>query len=225
MPWIIPHVARYKRFILSVVLATLVGSVLSAAIPSLTGLAFNEVLRPQPDAGQLLTLALGLAGVVLLRGAVDLAGRFSAEFLAKRFQRDARDELYASLLGKSQTFHNRQRVGDIMARANNDAWLLSDMIVPGADIIFDSFVNLAMTCLFIGLLNPQLLLAPVLFTVAFLIALRFYMRQLAPVNAGMREQFGTLNAGLTEAVTGIEVVKATAQEDQEQRKFEQHASK
>ncbi len=223
--WIISHVARYKRFILSVVLATLVASVLSAAIPSLTGLAFNEVLRPQPDAGQLLTLALALVAVVLVRGATDLVGRFSAEFLAKRFQRDARDELYASLLGKSQTFHNRQRVGDIMARANNDAWLLSDMIVPGVDIIFDSFVNLAMTCLFIGLLNPQLLLAPVLFTITFLIALRFYMRQLAPVNAGMREQFGTLNAGLTEAVTGIEVVKATAQEDQEQRKFEQQASK
>ena len=37
----------------------------------------------------------------------------------------------------------------------------------------------------------------------------------------MREQFGTLNAGLAETVTGIEVVKATAQEEQEQRKFEQ----
>jgi ATP-binding cassette subfamily B protein len=183
------------------------------------------VLRPQPDAGQLLTLALGLVAVVLVRGALDLGARFAAEFLAKRFQRDARDELYSSLLGKSQTFHNRQRVGDIMARANNDAWLLSDMIVPGADIIFDSFVNLGMTFLFIGLLNPELLLAPALFTVGFLLTLRFYMHQLAPVNAAMREQFGTLNAGLTEAVTGIEVVKATAQEDQEQRKFEQHASR
>jgi ATP-binding cassette subfamily B protein len=82
-----------------------------------------------------------------------------------------------------------------------------------------------MTFLFIGLLNPELLLAPALFTVGFLLTLRFYMHQLAPVNAAMREQFGTLNAGLTEAVTGIEVVKATAQEDQEQRKFEQHASR
>jgi ATP-binding cassette subfamily B protein len=225
VPWIISHVARYKRFIGAVVVATLGASVLSAAIPTLTGLAFNEVLRPQPDAGQLLTLALGLVAVVLVRGALDLGARFAAEFLAKRFQRDARDELYSSLLGKSQTFHNRQRVGDIMARANNDAWLLSDMIVPGADIIFDSFVNLGMTFLFIGLLNPELLLAPALFTVGFLLTLRFYMHQLAPVNAAMREQFGTLNAGLTEAVTGIEVVKATAQEDQEQRKFEQHASR
>ena len=49
------------------------------------------------------------------------------------------------------------------------------------------------------------------------------MRQLSPVSARMREDFGTLNAGLNEAVRGIEVVKATGQEDQEQRRFVRNA--
>jgi ATP-binding cassette subfamily B protein len=138
-------------------------------------------------------------------------------------QRDARDELYVNLLGKSQTFHNRQRVGDIMARASNDASQLSDMVVPGFDILFDSFSSLAITLIFIAGINPQLLLSPVLFTIAFLIALRDYMRRLRPVADQMRAQFGTVNAGLAEAVTGIEVVKATAQEEQERRKFEHNA--
>ena len=39
----------------------------------------------------------------------------------------------------------------------------------------------------------------------------------------MREQFGKMNTVLTETVTGIEVVKSTAQEAQEQRKFEVNA--
>jgi len=39
----------------------------------------------------------------------------------------------------------------------------------------------------------------------------------------MRMRFGTLNAGLTEAVTGIEVVKSTAQEGQERDKFGKNA--
>jgi ATP-binding cassette subfamily B protein len=42
---------------------------------------------------------------------------------------------------------------------------------------------------------------------------------LNPVSGEMRAGFGTLNAGLAEAVTGIEVVKSTAQETQEKRKF------
>jgi ATP-binding cassette subfamily B protein len=35
----------------------------------------------------------------------------------------------------------------------------------------------------------------------------------------MRQQFGTMNAGLEETITGIEVVKSTAQEPQERAKF------
>ena len=45
----------------------------------------------------------------------------------------ARDELYASLLGKSQAFHDRQRVGDIMARATDDVNQLSSMMAPGLE--------------------------------------------------------------------------------------------
>jgi len=180
-------------------------------------------LRPQPSRDQLLLIALAILAAVIGRGVVNTAGHFANEFLGMRMQRDARDELYVNLLGKSQTFHNRQRVGDIMARASNDANQLSDMVVPGFDILFDSFSSLAITLVFIAGINPQLLLSPVLFTIAFLIALRDYMRRLRPVADNMRAQFGTVNAGLAEAVTGIEVVKATAQEEQERRKFEQNA--
>ena len=51
-----------------------------------------------------------------------------------------RDELYVSLLGKSQTFHNRQRVGDIMARANNDVRQLNPMMNPAAALIIESIM-------------------------------------------------------------------------------------
>jgi len=79
-----------------------------------------------------------------------------------------------SLLGKSQTFHNRQRVGDIMARAANDMDQLSNMISPGGDLIFDSFSSLTITLIFIGVLKWQLLLAPLLYTIVFLFALWRY---------------------------------------------------
>jgi ATP-binding cassette subfamily B protein len=221
--WIISHGLRYKRFLIGMIVAIAASNVMDSAIPALTGLAFNEVLRPQPSRDQLLLIALAILAAVIGRGIVNAAGHFANEFLGKRMQRDARDELYVNLLGKSQTFHNRQRVGDIMARASNDASQLSDMVVPGFDILFDSFSSLAITLVFIAGINPQLLLSPVLFTIAFLIALRDYMRRLRPVADQMRAQFGTVNAGLAEAVTGIEVVKATAQEEQERRKFEHNA--
>jgi ATP-binding cassette, subfamily B, bacterial len=217
--WIASHLLRYKAFLAGMAGAIVLSNVLNSAIPALTGQAFNVVLARTPDRDRLTLIALEIFGAVVLGGVINALGHFAAEFLAKRVQRDARDELYVSLLGKSQTFHNRQRVGDIMARANNDSSALSDMVVPGIDILFESLSSLAVALVFIAALDWRLLLAPLVFTVGFAITLRDYMARLRPVADAMRAQFGALNAGLNEAVTGIEVVKATAQEEQERRKF------
>jgi ATP-binding cassette, subfamily B, bacterial len=218
--WIISHVLRYKRFIASFILASIITNTLYVLVPSLTGEAFNVVAQGGAGRGELLRIALTILAVVFCGGVIDLTARLSSEVLGKHLAADARDELYLSLLGKSQTFHNRQRVGDIMARAANDMGQLSDMIVPGCDGIVDSFTSLIITLISIGLLRPQLLLAPVLYLVVFVAALWHYSRQLQPVSDQLRDQFGKMNAVLTETVTGIEVVKSTAQEAQEQKKFQ-----
>ncbi|HET9920975.1 MAG TPA: ABC transporter ATP-binding protein [Ktedonobacteraceae bacterium] len=221
--WILSHMLRYKRFIASYFVGTIMANALIAMVSILTGLAFNVVLDSNQGYSRLVAIALELLVVVLVTSIFDLSARFSAEILGKRVARDARDELYLNLLGKSQTFHNRQRVGDIMARANNDMTQLSNMIVPGLDVLLDSFTSLAVTLVFIATLNWQLLLAPLLFTAAFLLALRHFSRRLAPVSDRMREEFGNMNAGLNETIAGIEVVKATSQEEQEQGKFERNS--
>ena len=220
--WIVSHLMRYKFLVIGFMIAATLANVFNAAVPSLTGVAFDAVRRS--SGSQLLTVVMSLLIVIALTGVTDLTGRLWAEILGKRFARDVRDELYLSLLSKSQTFHNRQRVGDVMARASNDISQLSDMVVPGFDLIFDSFTALVVPLVFIAFINPQLLLAPLLFIVLFLIALRDYSRKLNPVSDSMREQFGTMNAVLNEAVSGVEVVKATGQEVQEQHKFRHNAA-
>ena len=143
--------------------------------------------------------------------------------MAQRIERDSRDTLYASLLGKSQTFHNRQRIGDIMARATNDVRMLNIMFSPGLMLITDSLVGLVAPLVLITQIDTRLLLTPVMFRILFIITSRGYARRLSPVSEGMRESFGVMNAGLAETVGGIEVVKGNAQEAQEGGKFARDA--
>jgi ATP-binding cassette subfamily B protein len=222
--WITSHFARYKYIILLYMMAALLANIFSAFMQVFIGNAFNIVIRHTNAYQQLVGVALTMLLVLLLMGSCDLGARLLAEMIGKRFARDARDELYISLLGKSQTFHNRQRVGDIMARATNDMGQLSDMVVPGMDTIFDSLSAAVVPLVFIAFLKFQLLLSPVIFIILFYFALRLYAHQLGPVSDEMRAEFGRMNAVLTEAVTGIEVVKATGQEEQEQRKFHEKAT-
>ena len=221
--WILSHLLRYPHLMASFLLAATLTNVLFSAIPRITGTAFDEVLKPQPDPRRLLSIALTILGLVLVRGLLDLINSFSVETLGQRTERDAREELFLSLLGKSQTFHNRQRVGDIMARANNDVRQLNPMMNPGVSLIIESIMGIIAPLVFIYFLRPELLIAPVLFVIAYVITLRRYVRQLNPVASEQRWRFGELNAGLTETITGIEVVKSAAQEVQERRKFVHNA--
>lgn len=218
--WLWSHLRQHPVYLAGFLAGSAVMVALNSAVPTLTGVAFDAVLGESGDPARgLVLVSLGLLAVVLLRGVFDLVARLSSEVLAKRLERDARDELYVSLLGKSQTFHNRQRVGDLMARAANDIRQLSHMITPGVDLIVDSGLQGIIPLIFIAMIDPRLLLVPVLFVAAFVVALWHYMKQLSPVSTAMREQFGDLNAGLAEAVRGIEVIKVTGQEEQERRRF------
>jgi ATP-binding cassette subfamily B protein len=217
--WIFSHIWRYPWLPLATILGAAVSNGLYSLVAVQVGQAFDLVSAPGTTLAQVGILALVVLATYLAVGVLGLGSAFAAEMLAQRLERDAREELYISLLSKSQTFHNRQRVGDIMARATNDVNQFNLMINPGSSLIFDSLMSAIMPIILIGMLRLELLLVPLLFLLGFGITLRYYMQQLAPVAGALRGQFGTMNAGLAEAIAGIEVVKAYAQEPREQRSF------
>lgn len=220
--WLMSHVVQYRGLLVVFGCSTVLSSVASASIPVWTGRAFDAVAAGQ--VAPLVGIAGAMVGIALLQGGTQAASSWLVELVGRRLERDVRDELYVSLLGKSQTFHNRQRVGDIMARASNDVGQLSPILNPGLSLISRSLLALVVPIVFIALIDLRLLVAPLLFTVAFAFALRLYMRQLGPVSHALRGQFGTMNASLAETVAGIEVVKALVAEQHERARFLGHAT-
>lgn len=222
--WIVSHQLRNPWHLAGFLVGSVTMVVLNSMVPGLIGDAFDAVLDDSADRRAALTgIVVTLLVVVAGRSVLDVVARLCTEVLAKRIERDARDELYVSLLGKSQTFHNRQRVGDLMARGANDVRQLGTMFSPGIDLLVDSLTQGIVPLVFIAFLDPRLLVAPLVFAVAFVWSIRRFTRRLSPVSARLREDYGTLNAGLNETIRGIEVVKATGQEWQELGKFGRNA--
>lgn len=221
--WILSHLSRYWWLPLLIVLGNLATSGLYSYASILIGHAFDVVATPGVTGAALLSIALLVLAARCGQGFIDLGKFYVVEMMAQRLERDSREELYISLLGKSQTFHNRQQVGDVMARATNDVQQLSLMISPGAGLIIESALFVIVPIIGIATIRLELLLVPLIFSVAFGFALRQYSNQLNPVSGAMRESFGELNAGLAESVSGIEVVKGYAQEPQELTRFSNHA--
>ncbi|MGB7875915.1 MAG: ABC transporter ATP-binding protein [Anaerolineales bacterium] len=217
--WIVTHATRYWPIIILILIGGLGNAALAAVVPVMVGDAFNQMLKSNPDTGILIPLALILGGSQIVRGVLQFGRNFGAELMAQKVERDIRDELYVSLLGKSMTFHNLQPVGDTMARATNDVREVNFMFSPGLNLVTGSFMFLIMPFLFAPQYHPALVLAPTLYTISYFIALWHYLRTLSPITDEVRATFGDMNTHLSEALDGVEIMKGAAQEVAEIERF------
>lgn len=198
-------------------------AVLAAAVPILVGQAFNVVLATPVDPNALIRIALIIVATQVLRSVLQFGRNFSAELFGQRTERDIREELYVNLLGKSMTFHSLQPVGDVMARATNDVREINLMFNPGINLVVGSGIFMFMPLIFAPRYDPSLIITPLLYIIAYTLAIRYYLRELDPVTGDVRESFGELNSRLAEAIDGVETVKGMSQERSEVHRFVSNA--
>lgn len=225
IPWILKHIVygKNKIFIILWVLFTVLSTYFSSYIMIVIGNAidaFEKNSFNQLGYYVILILVIGISGP-----AFTLFGNFSREFLAQRMERDARHEFYLILLGKSQSFHDQQRIGDIMARTADDVRMLNFLISPALSMIIESFSTIAIPIILIIVYFPyQMLISPIIFVVFFIISVRRYFNNLGPITMQMRRSFGNMNATVNETLMGIEVVKGLTLEEVEAKKFFEDAN-
>jgi len=221
--WLTSHIMRY-RVLLITFLITTVGMASSQSLSAvMVGRAFDTVIQGAGTAA-LTVAALLVVAAYVGYGLFDIVNSMAIRVLAQRVERDARDELYLSLLSKSQTFHGRQRVGDLMARVTNDVQQVNQFVSPALGMTTESLLTLIIPLITIATLDFKLLLMPLLFLTGLTFALRYHNQNLRPVAGLLRARFGTMNARLAETITGIEVVKGFAQEPAEEARFREAAS-
>jgi ATP-binding cassette, subfamily B, bacterial len=221
--WIWSHTIRYWWLLIIIVIGALGNASLAGIMPVYVGDAFNAITAKTPQPEKLLPLMWMIIASQIIRGILQLGRNFGADFVAQKLERNIRDELYVSLLGKSMTFHNIQPVGDTMARATNDVREINFMYSPGVNLVIGSLTFLAMPFFFAPRYHPALLLTPTLFAIAYFIALWEYLHSLRPITEAVRDTFGKMNTRLAEALDGIETVKGAAQEKSEVKLFNRQA--
>ncbi|MHA2185707.1 MAG: ABC transporter transmembrane domain-containing protein, partial [Promethearchaeota archaeon] len=218
--WILAHLFHgSNKFLVLIVLIT---NLLTSNIWSITAIFVGRIIND---------IAMGISSNLLNYIFIYLILHLSSpilriinsvlrEMIAQRMERDCRREFYTNLLGKSQSFHEQQQIGDLMARVTNDVRMLNFLISPSLSLIFESFTALVIPIVYIIIFFPfQLILAPLIFTIFFILSLRSYIKKLQPVTFRLRANFAGMVAKLNETLTGIEVVKSSVQEMNELKKY------
>ena len=196
---------------------------LAAVVPVQIGIAFNAILETPPRTEMLTTIAWTIVITQVVRGVLQFGRNFGSAWLGQLFERNIRDELYVSLLGKSMTFHSIQPVGDTMARATNDVREIFFMFSPGINLVIGSANFMILPIIVAPQYHPSLIITPLVFNILYVIMISQYLGELKPITNKVRLLFGRLNTRLAEAIDGIETVKGMAQEENEVKLFEKNA--
>ena len=222
--WIISHMLYRTNKYLLVLFFTLM--MLSSYLSSFIYIKIGEAIDIFPTAlpNQVIDYTFLILFIGLGSPISGILSRTFREIIAQRIERDVRREFYLSLLGKSQSFHDKQRIGDIMARATNDVRFLNFLISPALGMILDASINLIIPVYLIGsTYRLELMLIPIIFSIIFILYLRRFLRRLTPPTQSRRIAFGFMNTVLNESLSGIEVVKSMAQEEHSVEKYKDSA--
>lgn len=220
------HVRRHWIFIITLVIGAFSNAALASVVPIFIGNTFDKMTAYQQgivSGDEVLNFTILMIAAIVasqaVRAVLQYMRNFSAEVFSQRIGRDVRDELYSSLLAKSMSFHDSQPVGDIMARVTNDVRELNFMFTPGFNLVVGSSFFLILPLIVAPLIHPQLILVPILFTATHLYVQYRLIADVHPIAQNVRSSFGDMNSRLAEALEGLQVVKGTAQEENEVNRF------
>jgi len=142
--WLLSYILRHKIYIVGVFIGAFGNGIGAGLVAIHIGWGF-DVMVNSGDVTQLGWVALSLIGTQFIRGLLMLGRNFCSEVIGQRVERDTRDELYLSLIGKSMSFHDNHATGELMARATNDVREMNLMFNPGLNLVTlthrDTFVR------------------------------------------------------------------------------------
>jgi ATP-binding cassette subfamily B protein len=216
------HVIKYvkksiPRILLGFVVLLIV-DVIQLIIPILTKNAIDRIQTQTILKSGLVVIAaqiLGLTvGIMIMRffwRILIIGNSFIIEKLI-------RHQFYEHLMKLSQNFFNRHKIGDLMAHATNDLNAVRMMfgfgLIAGFDIVVMTIASLSFM---IGI-NGRLTLYAILPMPIITISILYFGKRLQKRFRQVQESFSDMSGTIQESISGIRVIKAFVQEDQELEK-------
>lgn len=191
---------------------------LVAVQPMLIRFAVDEVY--QAERWHLLGwIALGLLLATILRSALGYLERISMEWIAQRTIYDLRNNIYQQLQSLSFSFYDQAQTGELMSRATADVEMLRRFLSFGILRLTSSALTLAVVMTLLLMMDVRLALVSMASIPLLILAVWRFATTVRPRYRQIQEQLGVITTVLQEAIAGVRVVRAFAQEDREIERF------
>lgn len=141
--------------------------------------------------------------------------------LAFQIEYELRNDLFEHLQKLSLSYFHKIKTGDIMARATNDLKAVRMLLGPGIRNSLNTIIMGTAAIALMFIINSELTLYSLIPLPVLTVAVTIFSSRIFHRFKKVQEQFSSISTGVQENLSGIRVVKAHAQEENEKRKFKQ----
>lgn len=216
------YLKKFALFYICGVLGLMVVDLMSVKIPQIIGNTTNGLVDGAYTREDLVNTILTLVSITVVIMIARLVWRYFIFGTARKIEYHLRNDLFRHLEKLSLGYFNEHKTGDLMAHATNDLKTVSNTlgqgILFGCDflllitlVIYRMLRDISPSLTLIGIL-PLPLIAVVGVALGKVMMKRFKAKQ---------EAFSKMTEQVQENISGIRVVKAFIQEQQEKEAFDQ----
>ncbi|MEK8129146.1 ABC transporter transmembrane domain-containing protein [Paenibacillus filicis] len=208
-----------KRYSIAIVLMLIAG-ILEIFPPMLVGQAIDTISLGHMSWDYIVRTGLVLAGITVVVYIISYIWGyklFGGAFVVEKLMRG---RLMSHFLKMTPTFYERNRTGDLMARATNDLQAVAQTAGFGILTLLDSTMWMATLLVTMTVfVSWKLTLAAVLPLPIMALLVSLYGGWIHTRFMKAQDAFGDMNEGVLETVSGIRVIRAYTQEREAERRF------
>ena len=161
-----------------------------------------------------------LLAIAVTKGIFQFLTRWIVIGVSRDIEFDLRNDLFARLESLSYSYYQRNRTGDIMARATNDLSAVRMLLGPAIMYSANTLVYTAGALAFMISISPWLTLYTFLPLPAVSIVIQTFGRRIHDRFERIQAMFSDISARAQENFSGARLIRAYVQEDAEIRAFE-----
>src|SRR5579864_5771776 len=216
---LLPYVKRYRwGYIAGAACIVLTNGIL-VLLPKVLGLA-TDALREGVTRHKLLLYAGLLLAIAVGKGIFQFLTRWIVIGISRDIEFDLRNDLFERLEGLSYSYYQRNRTGDIMARATNDLSAVRNLLGPAIMYTANTILLMTLALAFMISISPRLTLYTFLPLPAASILIQYFGRKIHDRFERIQAMFSDISARAQENFSGARLIRAYVQEEAEIRLFE-----
>jgi ATP-binding cassette subfamily B protein len=216
---LVPYLKRYRSGLVWGGLCVLFNNGIWILFPQVIGRAV-DALRHGVTRQKLLTYSLLIIAIALAKGIFQFLTRWVVIGISRDIEFDLRNDLFAHLERLSYSYYQRNRTGDIMARATNDLNAVRMLLGPAIMYSANTIVFTAGALAFMLAISPKLTIYAFLPLPIASIVIQYFGRRIHERFERIQAMFSDISARAQENFSGARVIRAYVQEQAEIAAFE-----